>query len=480
MLKNQLRSATLTAARKIATQGGWGESAGEAILSRIAGRERINLTLRARGSDPLLEADRDIVQPTPGSVGRPADFYEDVDAGRFRTLRGASRSHEASLIGGTPIASGVTSSFSFIGRLGQDENLSGLPFLLFLLPGNSPSAPSGTDSTLLLAGSDPLTNRSNRRSLAGNASINATRGSWTASLTGQFNLSRRTFRNERLDTSSLPTPVLVPADRNPFSDALDDFFVTARTATTTSDRTASLKLNLGGPLFALPAGSLRVRGAVQREGEHLRTESRRFASAAPRTFDRSATHWDAGLDIPLASERQDFLAPLGELNLSLDRGYDLVARFRTLDRKAATLLWQPDQRLSISASVTSGEELPALDLLTDPTIIYDNVRAYDFLRQETVDVSVITGGNAALLPLDKISRKLSVSGAPGGGTASSSTSITRRPRSAISCLPCLPPAAPFSARSPIVSNATRAVRWCRSTAARRTSSGRSGGSCATG
>lgn len=411
VLKDQLRSATLTAARKIATEGAWGESAGEAILSHIAGRQRVNLTLRARGSDPLLEADRDIIQPAPGTTGRTADYYEPVDGGRFRTLRGESRSYEASLIGGTPIAKGVTSSFSFIGRIGRDDTLSGLPFVLFQLPGSSPFSKTGSDSTLLLAGDDPLDNRSSRRSLNGNATINATRGSWTAGLTGQFSLSHRTFRNERLDSAIYPSPVPVPGGRNPFTEPLTEYFPLAQSLSVSDSRTAMLRLNVGGPVFRLPAGQLRVRGAAQRDTDHSRTSTSGFAASSPETFSRSATRFDAGLDIPIASRRENFLGALGELSLSLDRGYDLVDRFRNLDRKGATLLWQPDQRLSITGSVTEGEELAPLDLLTDPTIIYDNVRTYDFLRGETVDLSVITGGNPALLPLRKTSRRLSMSGA---------------------------------------------------------------------
>ena len=113
----------------------------------------------------------------------------------------------------------------------------------------------------------------------------------------------------------------------------------------------------------------------------------------------------------LPAARENFLPTLGELNLSLDRGKIAIDRFRSLDTRAATLLWQPDQRLSISASASSGEELAPLDLLTEPAATYDNVRAFDFLRGETVDVSVVTGGNAALLPLTKTSRRLSINGA---------------------------------------------------------------------
>ena len=93
VLKNQLRSLTLDGGYELATEGSWSETRAETILSRIAGRERMNLTLRVRDSDALTEADRGIVQPAAASITRPADYYEPVDAGAYRTLRGAARNY---------------------------------------------------------------------------------------------------------------------------------------------------------------------------------------------------------------------------------------------------------------------------------------------------------------------------------------------------------------------------------------------------
>ena len=411
VLKNQLRSLTLDGGYELATEGSWSETRAETILSRIAGRERMNLTLRVRDSDALTEADRGIVQPAAASITRPADYYEPVDAGAYRTLRGAARNYEASFIGGSPLGDGLSTSFSFLGRISRDRSLAGLPYNLFVLPGTSAYSPTGADETLVLFGPDPLASRSERRLFNGNTTINATRGSWIAALTGQFRLSDRSYDNERPDLASLGQPIVVPAGRNPFAEPLDELFATDLYSTRTRDRSWLVRLNIGGPVLDLPAGSLRVRTAVQRDGDRSRTLSDAGAGSSVRRYSRAATRFDGGIDIPLASRRQGFLSALGELSVSFDRGYDVIDNLPNLERSAISSLWQPNERLSLSGSITKSEELPEIELLTDPVIAYENVRILDFLSGETVDVTAIAGGNPGLSPLSKTARRASVSAA---------------------------------------------------------------------
>ena len=411
VLKDQLRSATLDTGYELATEGEWSETSAETILSRIAGRERMNLTLRVRDSDALTEADRGIVQPAPALATRPADYYETVEGGAFRTLRGAARNYEASFIGGSPLGDGLSTSYSFVGRISRDKSLGGLPYSLFRLPGSSPYSPTGSEQTLVLFGPDPLNNSSERRALNGNTTINATRGSWIGALTGQFSLSDRSYENERAGLSGLTQPIPVPAGRNPFTDPLDDLFTSNLLAGRSKDRSWLVRLNVGGPLAALPAGSLRIRTAVQRDGDRSRTVADTSAGVEVRRYHRATTRFDGGIDIPLASRRQGFLPALGELTLSLDRGYDAVDNLPNLERSAISTLWQPSERLSISGSIAKTEELPQIELLADPVIVYDNVRILDFLTGETVDVTAITGGNPGLSPLSKTARRASVSAA---------------------------------------------------------------------
>jgi hypothetical protein len=410
VLKDKLRSLALTASRELATEGDWGQTAGESIFTHIAGRERINLTLRARDSDGLTEADRAIIQPSPAAATRPADFFEPVDAGAFRTLRAPNRSYEASLIGGAPLLPWINSAFSFVGRINRSNSLSGLPFNLFLLPAASPFSPSGTDQRLVLFGSDPLANRSEGRSLNGNMTLNATRGNWIAGLTGQFSFNHQRYENDRLAAPFASDPLMVPAGRDPFSGPLDEFFATRLDTATTEQSTWLVRLNGGGPVLRLPAGELRIRAGAQRNGDRSHSVSDQSSLASDRTFTRSVTRLDGGIDIPLAGE--DFLAPLGKLTLSLDRGYDAVDNLPNLDSSSITALWQPSPRLSITALTSKTEELPFIEFIAGPVIVYRNVRTFDFLTGDTVDATVIAGSNPNLRSPSRRVRRLSVNAAP--------------------------------------------------------------------
>lgn len=56
-----MRSATLTASREIATEGGWANNKGEALLTYIKGQNRANLTIRGSQSSNLFESERAFV-----------------------------------------------------------------------------------------------------------------------------------------------------------------------------------------------------------------------------------------------------------------------------------------------------------------------------------------------------------------------------------------------------------------------------------
>ena len=62
----------------------------------------------------------------------------------------------------------------------------------------------------------------------------------------------------------------------------------------------------------------------------------------------------------------------------------------------AAINWRPGPTVSLRAEVNEQQIAPPSNLLTDPAIVTDNVRVFDFERQETVFVRQITGGNPDL------------------------------------------------------------------------------------
>ena len=58
--------------------------------------------------------------------------------------------------------------------------------------------------------------------------------------------------------------------------------------------------------------------------------------------------------------------------------------------------WSPIDILDLAVTITDEDGAPSVSQLGDPTLVTPNVRVFDFVRGETVDVTSITGGNPLL------------------------------------------------------------------------------------
>ena len=103
------------------------------------------------------------------------------------------------------------------------------------------------------------------------------------------------------------------------------------------------------------------------------------------------------LGIPIASRREDSLAALGDLTLNLSAGLNHLSDFGTLTDWSAGLTWSPTERLTFGASYIVNQAAPSLAQLGNPQIQTFNVPVFDFTSGGTALVTLISGGNPALL-----------------------------------------------------------------------------------
>lgn len=459
VLKNKVRTATLSAGRRIATEGEWGESKGELILTSIAGRDRLNLTFRARGSNSLYESDRDIIQPAPaypfdrlgniipfpvggqeidpalsamagqrvsvaavlssfnrsltlGDFSALAGQTNVTDIGRFRTLRPDSENYDLNLAGSNRILPWLSANYSLRARWSSGASQLGLPGLLFQLPANNPASPFSQDVTLARYAERPLEQVSKNDSYNTNLRLTANSGPWTFGLTGQFDYADRTYETDRLNQISVGQTTLIPDSANPFTPEVDRLFDFAIDHVESRTVSRSLKTTANGPLFATPAGDLRIRIGLGAQSASVRSMNEFAGSIQAKHFSRSDTNIEGGLDIPIASRRAGFLPMLGELNVSLDHSRTNVSRIGIVTRSAAGILWQPVGLINLSASIERLKIPPSIETLTDPVVITENVRIFDFLTGETVDVTYLFGGNPDLLSPTKETTQITANFAP--------------------------------------------------------------------
>ncbi|MBO9697544.1 MAG: hypothetical protein J7499_15230 [Sphingopyxis sp.] len=436
VLRSSVRSLTLTGGREMATEGGWSNTRGEALLTYIRGRDRINLTLRGGKSGTLFESERAFIpralaipysplgnlMPASGSeidpalsalVGVPVGVaalpannsspsLADLAAGAnrpnpaadaaYRSLRGSNRPIELALSGNKELAPWL--SLSFNGRLNWsvNENFSGLPTGRFLIPALHPLTPFDSAASLALSdASRPLRgeNKSNFRSLS--ATLNANKGDWRATLSGRWD-ERHYVYVSRFSGPLTGGANIVPATVNPFDGSLAALIPISERQSRSRGRTGALILDSEGPIADLWAGPLRVRAGVGASWTRYRAED--FSGL--RSLDRHEYSGRLGITIPLTSSTGPFLPDLGDSEVALDIGRTDLGRFGSLKRYSLAFNWQPAAWLRIVASDGRDDRAIVPELLSAPVVITPNVPYFDPVTGDTVDVTAIYGGGGNL------------------------------------------------------------------------------------
>lgn len=448
-LTRRARTATLTAASKIATEGDWRSSRGEGILTDIRGNTRANLTLRVRDESALLESDRGIIQPQPrlpfsiagNVIGFPdtlsevdqllsdaagqvvtvtpipptatpalADFVAGAnqasvtDLGQFRTLRPDTRIYDLNGTFSTRLAPWLTSTATIQLSRNNGRALRGLPSAIFILSPDNPFSPFSTDVGLAVLGKDPLESRSRSDNGQANLTLDANFGAWTANLNARHSV----FRNvSTIDVPAAFNPIPIADNFDPFGTDLTGL-IPVRADRVSSRSGADLALlSATGPALSLPAGPLQA--TFEGRVAWNRLESRSDFSGAPQaqSFRRSEQSFRAAADVPLTSRDNGFLAQLGDLDATGEYTRLHFSDAGTLNHYAFGLTWEPRRLLRLEGDLEASDAPASIQVLGNPVIITPNVRVFDPLTGTTVDVVQISGGNPSLFPEQTRIRRLS-------------------------------------------------------------------------
>ncbi len=447
-LNKRVRSATVTVAPRLATEGDWHSLRGETIFTSVDGRRRGNLALRVRDESSLLESERGIIQPvgevpfaTRGNVIAYPDLSGEIDpllsdaagvevvvapfptssapsladfaananmpnvddVGLFRTLRPKLRSYDLNGTYTMPLSSWLTSTTTF--RIGQSTNSSllGLGTELFLLDDSSPFSPFSGPVALAVAGVEPLRNRYRRNTGEASVTLIAQLGHrWHLDFNG-----RHSQATEITDTQRAASFAVVPLQNSvdPFA---TDF---AKMIDISTDHARSrywitnAQLTLGGSPFHLAAGDVNTTLEARLGWQSLR--SRSSFTGEERDFRRSEQGVRATIDVPIASRRNGFLPALGEVNATAEYSRTHFSDAGNAHRTVVGLTWEPIDALRLRASFESAKEPAPIEILGAPTVQTPSVRVFDPLTGETVDVLYVSGGNPLLKPQSTQTRSAS-------------------------------------------------------------------------
>ena len=453
VLKPGLRTASVSAGRQFATEGAYHSDLVELGYTWIKKRDRFNISLQRRSSTLLREGDREIVQPprsipyAPAGnvlafpvlgaeidpelsalVGHPvkqtavpsassnitiADFIATAgllnlsELERFRSLRPASSAYQLNASGAIQLKRNISLQVS--GRMdwSRDRSLSGMPSGLFLVSRDNPANPFSND--FVLAVSDPSRPLENHFQLNGSnfsATLAVVSGSWRFTTIGRF-ADRST--NFSYDVSSSLTPIILGSERDPFAAPLGPLLRTERRSTGSRIKNIEGIVNAEGPLIRLPAGTLRARagfslGRATSDPISYLSENSWYA--------RSIKTWTAGLTIPLVGSSANPLSAIGVIEANFDFSESKLSDGGRLHRSSVGASWQVRSWLRFSGNVDRTSSPIDPEVLAAPVYTAENIRVFDPVQEETVDVRQIYGGNRSLNPETIEKKSFQVSFAP--------------------------------------------------------------------
>jgi hypothetical protein len=438
-LKHDLRSATVTAAPKFATEGGWHTVRAEGIVTRVHGPFRANIALRARDESSLLESGRGIIQPLPrlpfaltgNVVGFPdtsgeidpllsaiagetvtvtpvppesaptlGDFASGanepafMDNGEFRTLRPSNRNYDLNGTVSTQLAPWLKGTATLHFTRNTSRSLRGLPGALFVLAATNSASPFSTDVGLAYYGPDPLHFRSVYETGDGNISLNANWGAWTGSFYARHSESTNRTQSERpAQFGFIPLNDTI----DPFTTDLSDIIALRTDRTSSHNLVTKTDLILTGPALQLPAGPVVATIEGWLTWNSLHSEST-FGPFGIGNFRRDEQAFRAALEVPLTSRENGAAPALGDIDANAEYSRTHYSDAGNLDHYALGLTWEPTQALRLHGSVEQAEAPASIQLLGNPVTVSTGVRTFDPLTGDTVDVSQITGGNPDILP----------------------------------------------------------------------------------
>ena len=417
VLRPRFKAITSEIGDQLATEGGRNTPSVTGDIVTIRRDNRLSLHVGYTDSSPLYESERDI-QPlasttAPGTV----DLNPGFDQRPYRTLLSSSRNFQTNMVYARPIGkvnATVNGSFQYTESTGAQ----GLPTIDLTLPAGNPFATVAGDVEIdrVATGYEPLKQRNSALTYHFGTGFNGQFGTqWRWSLTANY---------DRIDSESFTETGFILHDLqarlnagdpafNPIGpiDPLDYPIAPANRGQSTSN-SGTIDALVNGKLIKLPAGDISTAIRVGGSLSNLDSQSYRYdilhatSSTAGASTSRNMAEGQINVDLPVASKSKNVLAFLGDLSLNGNFAVHQLSDFGTLTTRGYGANWQPIQGVRFITSVTDQDDAPSAAQLANPIVSTPNVRVFDYVKGETVDVTSTTGGNPFLKADSKHTFKL--------------------------------------------------------------------------
>ena len=448
VLRERFRAETGEVRAGVTTQGGRENGQVEAGMLRIQGDNRFTLNLKYSRAAALLENERDImptapgrpyslggnitalmagddidpafstlvgqsvtVASVPGSAASSAPSLNDFIAGanitgisdltRFRSLSPETENFSVNATLARALG-GVTATLNGRLELSENDSLQGLSANALTLPGDSPFSPFAGDTTLYryLAQAGALEQQIRGTTAHIGLTLNGQLGrGWQWSFTGNGDLSITRTRTDRgVDSGAIQAALDAgDASLNPYGSFTPDLIAT-RLSDQARAKSQAIQgdLLISGTLFDLPAGEVSTSIKIGASANGFDSRSIRSGVESEARYSREIGSGQLSLDLPITSRSRDVLGAVGDISVNLNAAAQHYSDFGMLSTLGYGLRWEPVKAVQVLASANQDRAAPTGAQINDPLIATPNISIFDYATGQSVFVTQISGGSAAL------------------------------------------------------------------------------------
>lgn len=424
--------------------GGFATNEFEATLTRIGATTRINLDVQIERQTRLTENERDLIPAdssllarggnisglgvngeispalsalagsivtqagVPTGIANPslsqfastAGRLNDGNIGEFRTLLPETERLEVNGTWSRSLGPQSVVSINANYALNGSRSLLGLPGASFVLPGTSAFSPFGTDVTVsrYFDTPRPLERESETHLFQTGGTLNHLIGGWRWTVTGNYSRTdseTRTTRN--VDFAGLRAAVLA-GTANPFAaDFGNDLVFLAPDLASNLVQNIDTRSTIAGSPFTLPAGEAQMTFASGFNRQMLDSDTYRQGVVTDVALRRNIINHSVNAELPLTGRDFGLGRIIGEWAINGNIGFSDLSDFGRLTEYGAGLRWSPAKNLTFQASITGDENAPGIGQLGNPLLVTPNVATFDFATGQSSFITVLSGGNPALV-----------------------------------------------------------------------------------
>ncbi|WDF71327.1 TonB-dependent receptor [Novosphingobium sp. KACC 22771] len=388
ILKDHYQARTVEAELALSDSIGANTLKGMASVLKIDKGRRMNLTAKADRTNPVTEAQANVLQ----AAGTIPTVASDPSPAANRTVVSNTKDYSLNGTYTAPLNKDLMSGNMTFNALASRADVTGLAGLNIYSPG----------AGVLRTFDGALTRRTLTDTFSAGAGLNKRILDWNLSATADISHvdATTTTANRVTDNAALAAALASGI-------APSGGFTTAKSKTDT----VTTLVTLSGRPVALPAGKMAVTVKGGFNYTALAANSNSLLSAAS-NLKRGDASLGVNLGIPLTSRREHVGEALGDITLNLSASADHLSDFGELVDWSAGLTWNVTDKLGFQASYLYDEAAPSLSNLGSPLVATYNVSVYDFVKSQTVLATVITGGNPALVREHRNDIKLGMNWTP--------------------------------------------------------------------